>query len=87
MVCRSRTWSRPEQLSLRLVNWDIVDTGFSPPHQAALVEFPQFVAVAAKPATRIIVPFILKSHSDSIISKRPECLHQPVVELARPLAS
>jgi hypothetical protein len=35
--------------ALTLFDWQIVDAGDPPTHQALLVEFPVFVAITAKP--------------------------------------
>jgi hypothetical protein len=57
-----RAWSRsgPEESTLPLVDGDVVDAGLAPSHQAAPVEFPQLIAIAAEPVARGVVPFILE---------------------------
>src|SRR5713226_5347937 len=77
---------RPMIFALSFGNRQIVDAGDTQSHQAVLVEFPVFVAVTAKPMTAVVVPFVGKTHANSVIAKGPDLLDQPVVELARPLA-
>ena len=38
------------------------------------VEFPIFVAVAAKPIGAVVVPFIRKTHRDAVVAEGPEFL-------------
>lgn len=49
VVRRSRTGSGPEELAVTFDNGDVVDAGFPATHQAVVVEFPEFVAIAAEP--------------------------------------
>src|SRR4029077_19832550 len=77
---------RPVIFALALIDRQIVDAGDAQAHQALLVEFPVFVAVAAKPVAAVVVPFIGEAHSDAVLSKGPDLLDQSVVEFALPLA-
>src|SRR5882672_6977132 len=77
---------RPMIFALTFRNRQIVDAGDTQSHQAVLVEFPVFVAVAAKPMTAVVVPLVGKSHGYSVLAKRPEFFNQPIVEFAGPLA-
>src|ERR1700720_860584 len=84
VVRRSRTGSGPEELTITFGDGDVVDAGFPPTHQALVVKFPELVAVAAEPLTRVVVPFILEAHRDAALVVRPQCLHQPIVSLPLP---
>src|SRR5450631_753919 len=64
----------------------IVDAGDAQPHEAAFIELPIFIAVAAKPMPAVIVPLVGESHGNSVLAKRPDFLDEPVVEFARPFA-
>ena len=76
----------PAVLALRYRDRQIVDAGDTPSHQAALIEFPVLVAVAAEPVAAVVVPLIGKSDGDAVVAKCPEFLDQPVVEFALPFA-
>jgi hypothetical protein len=65
---------------------DVVDAGFTPAHQAVLVELPLLVAVRAVPLTGIVVPFVLKANRDAVALERPEILDQAIIEFLRPFA-
>jgi hypothetical protein len=41
-------------------------------HQAAAVELPVFVAVAAIPILGIVMPFVGETHSEAIAAEEPE---------------
>jgi hypothetical protein len=56
------------------VDVDVVDAGFTPPHQTAVVEFPQLIAVAPVPLAGDIVPFVLEPDSDAVLPEAPEAL-------------
>src|ERR1700733_5696693 len=86
MIRRPGTWSGPEKLAIGFADRQVIDAGLAPSHQAAFVEFPQFVAVAAVPVTGNAAPFILETDGDAIVAKGPQPLHEPVVELSIPLA-
>src|SRR5215471_5198315 len=51
-----------------------------------LIEFPVLVAVTAKPAAAIIMPFVGETHRDAVLAERPNFLDQAVVKLMVPLA-
>src|SRR5450631_3105499 len=70
---------RPVIFAFALRNRQIVDARNSKSHQAVFVEFPVFIAVAAKPMAAVVMPLVGKSHGDSILVKRPNFLNQPVV--------
>ena len=86
MIGWSRTGSGPEKLAIGFENRNIVDAGLAASHQAALVELPQFVAIAAVPLTGGIVPLVLKSHGDPVVGECPQGFDQAVIEFAIPLA-
>src|SRR5580704_3978379 len=77
---------RPVMLALGFLDRQIVDAGDAPPHQAVLIELPVFVAVAAKPAAGIVVPFIGKAYGDPVVMERPHFLDEPIIEFATPFA-
>src|SRR5262245_5304494 len=76
----------PVIFALALLDRQVVDAGDAPPHQAVFVELPVLVAIAAKPAAGIVVPFICKAHGDPVVAERPHLLNQPIIELAIPFA-
>src|SRR5712691_213695 len=75
---------RPVILALALLDRKIVDAGDAQAHQAVLVELPVLVAVAAEPASAVVVPLVGKAHCDPIVAEGPDLLDQAVVELAAP---
>jgi hypothetical protein len=77
---------RPGIFSFALLDRNIIDARDAKAHQAMLVEFPVLVAIAAKPVSAVIVPFIGKADGNAIPIEGPEFLDQPVVELAVPLS-
>ena len=77
---------RPAVFALALRDREIVDAGDTLAHQALAVEFPIFVAVAAKPLAAIIMPFIGEAHGDAVVVESPDFLDQAVVELTSPFA-
>src|SRR4029077_16956982 len=77
---------RPVIFARALLDWQIVDAGDAPAHQAVLVEFPVLVAVAAEPGAAVVVPFIGEAHGDAVLAEGPDFLDQAVVELALPFA-
>ena len=87
MVFGTRSQRLPKEFAPFSTDWDIVDTGFSPAHQPIFVEFPLLIAVCAEPVAGIVVPFILKAHSDAVLMEGPKFLDQPVVEFFRPFAA
>jgi hypothetical protein len=52
-----------------------------------LVEFPVLVAVAAKPAAAVVVPFVGEADGDPAAVARRQLFDEAVVELAVPLAA
>src|SRR2546422_441293 len=74
-----------EDAALGLLDRDVVDAGLAAAHQAVLVELPQLVAVAAPPAARGVVAFVLEPDRDPVPVEGPQVLAQRVVELAVPL--
>jgi len=57
-------------LAFALLDRKIVDAGDAQAHQAAFVEFPILVAIAAEPMAAVVVPFIGKAHGDAIFGGR-----------------
>ena len=62
---------------LALLDREVIYAGNAPAHKALLIEFPVFVAVAAKPAAAIIMPFVGKTHRDAVLAEGPDFLEVP----------
>src|SRR5712671_5827343 len=77
---------RPMVFALARLDRQIVDAGDAQTHQAALVELPVLVAVAAEPVAAVVVPFIGEAHRDAVVAEGPDLLDQAIVELALPFA-
>src|SRR5262245_55477244 len=86
VIYRPGAGSGPEELPVGHENREVVDARLAATHQSLLVELPQFVAVAAEPVVRGVVPLVLELHRDPAGRERPQRLDQTVVEFARPLA-
>src|ERR1700731_1362231 len=59
--CRMVVGTAPERPMIFWLTFrdrQIVDAGDAQAHQAVLVEFPVFVAVAAKPMTAVVMPLV-----------------------------
>src|SRR5215467_7951400 len=78
---------RPKIFPLALLDREVIYAGNAPAHKALLIEFPVLVAVAAKPAAAIIMPFVGKTHRDDVVPVRPDFLDQAVVKLTEPDAN
>ena len=65
---------RPVIFSLAFLDREIVDASNTQPHQAVLVKLPIFVAIAAKPATTVVVPLVGKANGDAIVAESPNFL-------------
>jgi len=63
----------------------VIDARNAQAHQAVLVELPVLVAVTAKPAATVIVPFIRETNGYAILAKGPQLFDEAVVQLASPL--
>src|SRR5215471_452165 len=74
-----------EDAALALVDGHVVDARLPAPHQALLVELPQFVAVAAIPLPGGVVRLVLEADGDAVSVERPQVLAEGVVEFAGPL--
>ena len=62
---------RPVILALRLGDRLVVDAGVAVDHQAVVVEFPVFVAVAAVPLAGVVVPFVGEADGDAMAAEGP----------------
>src|SRR5215472_6180442 len=71
---------------LALLDREVIYAGNAPAHKALLIEFPVLVAVAAKPAAAVIMPFVGEAHRDAVLAEGPDFLDQAVVKLSAPLA-
>ncbi len=65
----------------------VVDAGDAAAHESVGVEFPQLIAVRAKPLAGVVVPFIFECDRDAIPVKGPERFLEAVIEFAVPLAA
>ena len=74
-------------LALGLLDREIVDAGEAPAHESLLVESPILVAVAAEPASTVVMPFVSKPDRDAVVTKGPDFLDQTVVQLLIPYST
>src|SRR5260370_41464833 len=72
--------------TVRFRDLRIVDAGDAPPHQARIIEFPEFRAIGPVPLSVRIVPFVLERNGDTVLAESPQCLFQPIVEFLGPFA-
>jgi hypothetical protein len=63
---------------------DVIDAGLAAAHQAAVVELPQLVPVAAEPLPGRIVPLVLEAYGHPVVT--PQTRAQYVVQLGLPLS-
>src|SRR5262245_31998807 len=77
---------RPMILAIRCSNRQVVDARNPQAHQSLLVEVPVLVAIAAEPASAVVVPLVGETHCDAVLAEGPDLLDQPIVELTIPLA-
>src|SRR3974390_2961136 len=77
---------RPVIFPLTLPDRKVVYAGNAPAHEAVLIELPVLVAVAAKPASAIVMPFVGETHCNAVLAEGPDFLDQAVVQLSVPLA-
>ena len=70
----------PVVLALALLNWQVVNAGNTPPHESLFVELPIFITVGTEPVASIIMPFVSKPDSNSVIPKSPKLLDKTVVQ-------
>ena len=85
MIVRAAA-ERPVVFAVGFLDRQVVDACMPMRHEARFVELPVLVAIAAKPAARIVVPLVGKAHGDAVFGKGPQFLDEPIVQLARPLA-
>src|SRR3981081_4305220 len=83
-VVGGATGKRPVVFAIALLDRRIVDTRNAPAHQAIVVEFPVFVAIAAQPLTAVVMPLIREPHRDAVVAEGPDFLDQAIVQLALP---
>src|SRR6476620_3446467 len=76
---------RPMIFSFAFTDRKVIDARNAQAHQAVLVELPVLVAVTAKPAATVIVPFIRETNGYAILAKGPQLFDEAVVQLASPL--
>src|SRR5215204_1720353 len=62
---------------LGLVYFVVVDRGITAPHQAALVELPQFIPMRSPPLSLCIVALVLEPDRDAVAREAPEVLLEP----------
>ena len=80
------TTERPMVFALVGPDRQVVDAGVASAHQTLIVELPVLVAIAAKPAAAVVMPFVGEAHGDAVARERPHLLDEAVVELAPPFA-
>src|SRR5262244_667305 len=78
---------RPMVFPVTLLHREVIDAGDTPTHESALIEFPVFVSIRAKPVAGVIMPFVGKAHRNTVAVKGPQLLDEPIVEFLIPLAS
>lgn len=66
------------------MNGKVIDASFAARHQPVVVEFPQFVAVAAPPLAGSVMTFVLETHRDSVAVEVPQAFTQRIVEFSLP---
>ena len=71
--------------AIALLNWQVIDAGNTPPHESVFVELPIFIAVGTEPVAGIIMPFVSKPDSNSVVSKSPKLFDKTVVQFFKPL--
>jgi hypothetical protein len=62
---------RPVIRALALLDREVVDAGDAQAHQAAVVELPVLVAVAAEPIAAVVVPFVGEAYGNAILAEKP----------------
>ncbi len=62
--------------AVAFINGKIIDARNAEPHQAMLIEFPVFVAVAAEPISAVVMTFIGKTYGDAVLAEGPDFLDQ-----------
>src|SRR5450830_154759 len=77
---------RPMEQALSRLDRQVVDAGKAALHQALGVELPVFIAIAAIPLARIVMPLVGKAHGQTFAGEGPQFLDQAVVQLAGPFA-
>jgi hypothetical protein len=77
---------RPPKAAVALADRRVVDARQAVAHWAILAELPIFVATGSKPVAAVVVPFIRKAHSNSVLVKRPQRLDEAIVQFSLPLA-
>ena len=77
---------RPVELSILIRDRNIVDAGLTPTHQALVTEFPAFIAIGPIPLPHFIMPFLLESHSNTVVVPSPYFLEREIAILLSLLA-
>src|SRR5882724_5940758 len=65
----------------------VVNAGDAAAHETVGVEFPQLIAVRAKPLAGVVVPFVFERNRNAISVKGPERLLEAVIEFTVPFAA
>src|SRR4051794_4655147 len=65
-IRRPRARRGPTKAAVLFRDRNIVDAGFAAAHQAGFIELPLLVAIGTVPLPRIVVPFVLKAHRDTV---------------------
>ena len=75
------------ELAVILLDGDIIDAGFSTPHQSLIIEFPKLVPIGSKPLTICIVVLVLKTYGDPFLAEGPQRLGESIIEFFLPLVT
>ena len=57
---------------IALLNWQVVDAGNTLLHESVFVELSILIAVRTEPVAEIIMPFVSKPDSHSVVPKSPK---------------
>src|SRR5271168_74818 len=78
---------RPVEFAIGLLNGQLIDACMARIHQTLIVELPIFIAVSAKPVSRVVAVFIGKADRDAVAVKSPKLLNEAIIEFPGPLSS
>jgi hypothetical protein len=76
----------PVVFPLGLADRGVINAGDAEAHETVLVKFPILIAIGAEPVSGIIVPFVGKSHGDTIFAEGPKLLDQAIAQFLVPFA-
>lgn len=76
----------PIKLALRLGHPELIDARVPRIHQALFVELPIFIAIGAKPVSRVIVVLVRKTYRDAVAVESPCLFYESIVQLSGPFS-